>query len=150
MLCRPGFLAGYNTMDTIAWLRTTTACIFWGLEVWKKTGRVHRGVLLFVIYSMLAHIGLFRGAFPEPAEWSPGADQCGPQCFVGRVARSPPAAICCFNVCRSDGPCWGVFCRTVSELSYCARGVAGGSMARGLDQVPLFSVPVLNIIYPVL
>ena len=72
-----GFLAGYNTMDTIA------ALVFGivislnirarGVEEDRAVVRgavragVIAGVLLFVIYSMLAHIGaLSGGAFPGP------------------------------------------------------------------------------------
>ena len=72
-----GFLAGYNTMDTIA------ALVFGiiislnirarGVEEDRAVVRgavragIIAGVLLFVIYSMLAHIGaLSGGAFPNP------------------------------------------------------------------------------------
>ncbi len=163
-----GFLAGYNTMDTIAALvfgiiislniRARGVEDERGVVCGAVQAGMIAGVLLFVIYSMLAHIGaLSGGAFPEPANGAQALTNVVNALFgrVGNILLAAIFMIACFNVCVGlICSCGEYFAGQFPKLSYRAWAAVFAlvSMAlanAGLDQILLFSVPVLNIIYPV-
>ena len=107
---------------------------------------------------MLAHIGaLSGGAFPEPANGAQALTNVVNALFgrVGNILLAAIFMIACFNVCVGlICSCGEYFAGQFPKLSYRAWAAVFAlvSMAlanAGLDQILLFSVPVLNIIYPV-
>lgn len=163
-----GFLQGYQTMDTIA------ALVFGivislnirarGVQEQKAVVRgtvlsgVIAGVMLFVIYSMLAHIGaLSGGAFPGATNGAVILTNIIPALFgrAGSVLLAAIFVIACFNVCVGlISSCSEYFTELWPKLSYrqwaVIFAVVSAVLANaGLNQILAFSVPVLNIIYPV-
>ena len=163
-----GFLEGYQTMDTIA------ALVFGiiislnirarGVEddraVVRSTVRagIIAGVLLLVIYSMLAHVGaLSGGAFPEPSDGAQALTNLVAALFgpAGNLLLAAIFMIACFNVCVGlICSCGEYFSETFPLLSYRQWAVLFAVVSAlianiGLTQILTLSVPVLNIIYPV-
>ncbi|MBT9683372.1 MULTISPECIES: branched-chain amino acid transport system II carrier protein [Eubacteriales] len=163
-----GFLAGYNTMDTIA------ALVFGiiislnirarGVEEDRAVVRgavragIIAGVLLFVIYSMLAHIGaLSGGAFPNPENGAQALTNIVAALFgrLGNVLLAAIFVIACFNVCVGlICSCGEYFNSICPKLSYRAWAVLFAVVSMvlanaGLNQILAVSGPVLNMIYPV-
>ena len=163
-----GFLDGYQTMDTIAALafgivialnirdRGVTA----PRAVVRET--VHAGLIaggmLLAVYSMLAHIGAISGgAVPNPGDGTQALTNVVPLLFgpLGSVILAAIFVIACFNVCVGlISSCGEYFYSLCPRLSY--RGWAAlfalVSMLlanAGLSKILAFSVPVLNVIYPV-
>ena len=163
-----GFLEGYQTMDTIA------ALVFGiiislnirarGIQdervVVRSTVRagVIAGVLLLIIYSMLAHIGaLSAGAFPEPTDGAQALTNLVAALFgpMGNLLLAAIFMIACFNVCVGlICSCGEYFSETFPLLSYRQWAVVFAVVSAfianiGLTQILTLSVPVLNILYPV-
>ena len=163
-----GFLDGYQTMDTIAALAFGIVIALniraRGVTEEKAivSGTVRSGLMagamLLVIYSMLAHIGgISGGAVPNPSDGTEALTNIVPLLFgsVGSVILAAIFVIACFNVCVGlISSCGEYFYGLCPKLSY--RGwailfaVVNMVLANaGLTQILAFSIPVLNIIYPV-
>lgn len=163
-----GFLDGYQTMDTIAALAfgiiialnirsrgvTEDGAVVGGTV---RAGLIAGGMLL-VIYSMLAHIGgISGGAVPNPADGTQALTNLVPLLFgpAGSVLLAAIFVIACFNVCVGlISSCGEFFYGLCPRLSYRGWAVLFAVVSMvlanaGLSQILTFSIPVLNIIYPV-
>lgn len=163
-----GFLDGYQTMDTIAAL---VFGIIIALNIRargvEEDGDVVRytvragwmaGVLLLVVYAMLAHIGaLSGGAFPGATNGAEVLTNLVPALFgtPGSVLLAAIFVIACFNVCVGlISSCAEYFNMICPKLSYRTWAVLFAAVSMlianaGLDLILGLSVPVLSIIYPV-
>ena len=163
-----GFLEGYQTMDTIAALAfgivialniqargvTEPRAVVRGTV---RAGLV-AGVMLLAVYSMLAHIGAISGgAVPNPSDGTQALTNVVPLLFgsLGSVILAAIFVIACFNVCVGlISSCGEYFHALCPRLSYRGWAVLFALVSMllanaGLSQILTFSVPVLNIIYPV-
>ena len=163
-----GFLDGYQTMDTIAAL---VFGIIIALNIRARgvedDGDVVRytvragwmaGVLLLVVYAMLAHIGaLSGGAFPGATNGAVVLTNLIPALFgtPGSVLLAAIFVIACFNVCVGlICSCAEYFNQICPRLSYRVWAVLFAVVSMlianaGLDMILKVSVPALSIIYPV-
>lgn len=163
-----GFLDGYQTMDTIAAL---VFGIIIALNIRargvEEDGDVVRytvragwmaGVLLLVVYAMLAHIGaLSGGAFPGATNGAEVLTNLVPALFgtPGSVLLAAIFVIACFNVCvgliSSCAEYFNVICPKLSYRTWAVLFAAVSMLIAnaGLDLILRVSVPVLSIIYPV-
>ena len=163
-----GFLDGYQTMDTIAAL---VFGIIIALNIRargvEEDGDVVRytvragwmaGVLLLVVYAMLAHIGaLSGGAFPGATNGAEVLTNLVPALFgtPGSVLLAAIFVIACFNVCVGlISSCAEYFNMICPKLSYRTWAILFAAVSMlianaGLDLILSLSVPVLSIIYPV-
>lgn len=163
-----GFLDGYQTMDTIAAL---VFGIIIALNIRargvEEDGDVVRytvragwmaGVLLLVVYAMLAHIGaLSGGAFPGATNGAEVLTNLVPALFGtrGSVLLAAIFVIACFNVCvgliSSCAEYFNVICPKLSYRTWAVLFAAVSMLIAnaGLDLILRISVPVLSIIYPV-
>ena len=163
-----GFLDGYQTMDTIAAL---VFGIIIALNIRargvEEDGDVVRytvragwmaGVLLLVVYAMLAHIGaLSGGAFPGATNGAEVLTNLVPALFgtPGSVLLAAIFVIACFNVCvgliSSCAEYFNVICPKLSYRTWAVLFAAVSMLIAnaGLDLILRISVPVLSIIYPV-
>lgn len=163
-----GFLDGYQTMDTIAALAFG---IVISLNIRARgvtdngavvSGTVRAGLMaggmLLVIYSMLAHIGgISGGAVPHPSDGTQALTNIVPLLFgpVGSVLLACIFVIACFNVCVGlISSCGEYFHNLCPRLSYRGWAILFAVVSMvlanaGLTQILAFSIPVLNIIYPV-
>ena len=116
------------------------------------------GVLLLIIYSMLAHIGaLSAGAFPEPTDGAQALTNLVAALFgpMGNLLLAAIFMIACINVCVGlICSCGEYFSETFPLLSYRQWAVVFAVVSAfianiGLTQILTLSVPVLNILYPV-
>ncbi|MBU5434958.1 branched-chain amino acid transport system II carrier protein [Pseudoflavonifractor sp. MSJ-37] len=163
-----GFLRGYQTMDVIAALafgivislNIQARGIAPERAVVRGTIRAGAiaGVLLFLIYAMLAHIGaLSGGAFPDPDNGAAALTNIVHALFGrrGDLLLAAIFVIACFNVCVGlICSCGEYFAELCPKIPYRGWAIlfAIASMAlanAGLDQILALSVPALNIIYPV-
>ncbi|MBM6869507.1 branched-chain amino acid transport system II carrier protein [Pseudoflavonifractor phocaeensis] len=163
-----GFLDGYQTMDTIAALAfgiiialnirargvTEDKAVVGGTV---RAGLIAGGMLL-VIYSMLAHIGgISGGAVPNPSDGTQALTNIIPLLFgpAGSILLAAIFVIACFNVCVGlISSCGEFFYGLCPKLSYRGWAVLFAVVSMvlanaGLTQILTFSIPVLNIIYPV-
>ena len=162
------FLEGYQTMDTIA---APVFGIIIALNIRargvEEDGDVVRytvragwmaGVLLLVVYAMLAHIGaLSGGAFPGATNGAEVLTNLVPALFgtPGSVLLAAIFVIACFNVCVGlISSCAEYFNMICPKLSYRTWAVLFAAVSMlianaGLDLILGLSVPVLSIIYPV-
>ena len=163
-----GFLDGYQTMDTIAALAFG---IVIALNIQAKgvtepravvRGTVRSGLvaggMLLAVYSMLAHIGAISGgAVPNPSDGTQALTNVVPLLFgaLGSVILAAIFVIACFNVCvgliSSCGEYFHGLCPHLSYRGWAALFALVSMLLAnaGLSQILTFSVPVLNIIYPV-
>lgn len=164
-----GFLAGYQTMDTIAALvfgivialNLRARGVQDERDVVRGTIRAGwvAGAMLLAVYSMLAHVGaLSGGAFP-------GASTNGAVVLTNLVSAlfGVPGSlllaaiflIACFNVCVGlISSCAEYFSGLWPRLPYRAWAALFAAVSllianAGLDQILRVSVPVLSILYPV-
>ena len=163
-----GFLDGYQTMDTIAALAFGIVIALniraRGVTEEKAivSGTVRSGLMagamLLVIYSMLAHIGgISGGAVPNPSDGTEALTNIVPLLFgsVGSVILAAIFVIACFNVCVGlISSCGEYFYGLCPKLSYRGWAIPFAVVSMvlanaGLTQILAFSIPVLNIIYPV-
>ena len=162
-----GFLEGYQTMDTIAALAFGIVIAVniraRGVEedraVVRGTVRAGfiAGVLLLVVYAMLAHVGaLSGGAGPNPADGAAAltnvvALRCGP---MGNALLAGIFLIACFNVCVGlISSCGEFFHSLFPALSYKSWAVLFALVSMvisnaGLAQIISVSAPVLGVLYP--
>lgn len=163
-----GFLDGYQTMDTIAAL---VFGIIIALNIRargvEEDGDVVRytvragwmaGVLLLVVYAMLAHIGaLSGGAFPGATNGAEVLTNLVPALFgtPGSLLLAAIFVIACFNVCvgliSSCAEYFNVICPKLSYRIWAVLFAAVSMLIAnaGLDLILRVSVPVLSVIYPV-
>lgn len=163
-----GFLDGYQTMDTIAALafgivialNIRARGVSDDRAVVKDTVRsgIIAGGMLLLIYSMLAHIGgISGGAVPNPSDGTQALTNVVHLLFgpVGNILLAAIFVIACFNVCVGlTSSCGEYFHSLCPKLSYRKWAVTFAFVSMllanaGLTQILAFSVPVLNIIYPV-
>lgn len=163
-----GFLDGYQTMDTIAALAFG---IIIALNIRARGVEENRavvrgtvkagciaGVMLLVVYAMLAHVGaLSGGAFPGTANGATVLTSIISTLF-GKVGNALLAAIfmvACFNVCVGLICSCGEFFHTqFPRISYRIWAVIFAAVSllianAGLAAILEVSVPVLSAIYPV-
>ena len=116
------------------------------------------GVLLLVVYAMLAHIGaLSGGAFPGATNGAEVLTNLVPALFgtPGSVLLAAIFVIACFNVCVGlISSCAEYFNMICPKLSYRTWAILFAAVSMlianaGLDLILSLSVPVLSIIYPV-
>lgn len=162
-----GFLEGYQTMDTIAALAFGIIIAVniraRGVEeegaVVRGTVRsgIIAGVMLLVIYCMLAHIGgLSAGAAPNPADGAQALTNAVGLLFgpAGNVLLAGIFIIACFNVCVGlISSCGEYFYSICPRLSYKGWAVLFAVVSMvisnaGLSQIISVSAPVLGILYP--
>ena len=163
-----GFLDGYQTMDTIAALvfgiiialNIRARGVEEDSDVVRYTVRAGwmAGVLLLVVYAMLAHIGaLSGGAFPGATNGAEVLTNLVPALFgtPGSVLLAAIFVIACFNVCVGlISSCAEYFNMICPKLSYRTWAILFAAVSMlianaGLDLILSLSVPVLSIIYPV-
>ena len=163
-----GFLDGYQTMDTIAALafgivialNIQARGVTQQQSVVKDTVKAGgiAGCMLLAVYSMLAHIGAISGgAVPDPRDGTQALTNVVGLLFgaVGSVLLAAIFVIACFNVCVGlISSCGEYFHGLCPRLSYRSWAVLFAAVSMvlanaGLTQILTFSVPVLNIIYPV-
>ena len=163
-----GFVDGYQTMDTIAALNFGIIIALniraRGVESEKGVVRTTiragwiAGIMLLVIYAMLAHIGAMAGgAFPGTENGAQTLTKMVPAVFGpwGSAILAAVFVISCFNTCVGLISCCSeYFCGLFPKISYRWWTVffAVVSMAvsnAGLNMILKVSVPVLNAIYPV-
>ena len=163
-----GFLDGYQTMDTIAALvfgiisalNLRARGVEEDSDVVRYTVRAGwmAGVLLLVVYAMLAHIGaLSGGAFPGATNGAEVLTNLVPALFgtPGSVLLAAIFVIACFNVCVGlISSCAEYFNMICPKLSYRTWAILFAAVSMlianaGLDLILSLSVPVLSIIYPV-
>ncbi len=162
-----GFLYGYQTMDTLAALNFGMLV---ALNVREQGIREEKavtketvfagwiaGVMLLVIYAMLAFTGYLSGtAFPGAVDGTEVLMQMAQFLFgkAGAVILAVIFVIACFNTCVSLLSCCGKYFNSCfPKISYRAWvfGFAAVSLLlanAGLETILEFSVPVLNAIYP--
>lgn len=164
-----GFLDGYQTMDTIAALvfgiiislNIRARGVEGDRDVLRGTVKAGciAGVMLLLVYAMLAHVGaLSGGAFPVAA--SNGAvvlTNIVPALF-GKMGSALLAAIfmiACFNVCVGlISSCGAYFHKQFPRLSYRVWAIIFAAVSllianAGLEMILEVSVPVLSALYPV-
>ncbi len=162
-----GFVAGYQTMDTIAALAFGIVIAVniraRGVEaegaVVRGTVRagVIAGAMLLIVYCMLAHIGaLSAGAVPNPADGAQALTNVVGLLFGtwGNVLLAGIFLIACFNVCVGlISSCGEYFYSICPRLSYKGWAVLFAVVSMvisnaGLAQIISVSAPVLGILYP--
>ena len=162
-----GFLYGYQTMDTLAALNfgMIVALNVQALGVREEkavTGETVfagwiAGALLLAVYAMLTFVGRLSGtAFPGTADGTEVLMRTAEHLFGKAGARILALifVIACFNTCVGLLSCCGkYFNGCFSRIGYRAWvwGFAAVSAVLanvGLEAILLFSVPVLNAIYP--
>ena len=162
-----GFLEGYQTMDTIAALAFGIVIAVniraRGVEeegaVVRGTVRagIIAGVLLALVYAMLAHIGaLSGGAIPNPADGAQALTNVVGLLFgrLGNVLLAGIFVIACFNVCVGlISSCGEFFYKLFPGLGYRGWAVLFAVVSMvisnaGLAQIIAVSAPVLGVLYP--
>ena len=162
-----GFVEGYQTMDTIAALAFGIIIAVniraRGVEeesaVVRGTVRsgIIAGVMLLIIYCMLAHIGaLSAGAIPNPTDGAQALTNVVGLLFgpLGNVLLAGIFIIACFNVCVGlISSCGEYFYSICPKLSYKGWAVLFAVVSMvisnaGLAQIISVSAPVLGILYP--
>ena len=162
-----GFLYGYQTMDTLAALNfgMIVALNVQALGVREEkavTGETVfagwiAGALLLAVYAMLTFVGRLSGtAFPGTADGTEVLMRTAEHLFgkVGALILALIFVIACFNTCVGLLSCCGkYFNGCFPRIGYRAWvwGFAAVSAVLanvGLEAILLFSVPVLNAIYP--
>ena len=162
-----GFVEGYQTMDTIAALAFGIIIAVniraRGVEeesaVVRGTVRsgIIAGVMLLIIYCMLAHIGaLSAGAVPNPTDGAQALTNVVGLLFgpLGNVLLAGIFIIACFNVCVGlISSCGEYFYSICPKLSYKGWAVLFAVVSMvisnaGLAQIISVSAPVLGILYP--
>ena len=162
-----GFLEGYQTMDTIAALAFgIIIAVNIRARGVKEEGAVVRGtvragviagVMLLVVYCMLAHIGaLSAGAVPNPTDGAQALTNIVGLLFgpVGNVLLAGIFIIACFNVCVGlISSCGEYFYSICPKLSYRGWAVLFAVVSMvisnaGLAQIISVSAPALGILYP--
>ena len=162
-----GFLYGYQTMDTLAALNSGMIV---GLNVQALGVREEKavtgetvfagwiaGALLLAVYAMLTFVGRLSGtAFPGTADGTEVLMRTAEHLFgkAGALILALIFVIACFNTCVGLLSCCGkYFNGCFPRIGYRAWvwGFAAVSAVLanvGLEAILLFSVPVLNAIYP--
>ena len=162
-----GFLYGYQTMDTLAALNfgMLVALNVQALGVREEktvTGETVfagwiAGALLLAVYAMLTFVGRLSGtAFPGTADGTEVLMRTAEHLFgkAGALILALIFVIACFNTCVGLLSCCGkYFNGCFPRIGYRAWvwGFAAVSAVLanvGLEAILLFSVPVLNAIYP--
>ena len=162
-----GFLYGYQTMDTLAALNfgMIVALNVQALGVREEkavTGETVfagwiAGALLLAVYAMLTFVGRLSGtAFPGTADGTEVLMRTAEHLFgtAGALILALICVIACFNTCVGLLSCCGkYFNGCFPRIGYRAWvwGFAAVSAVLanvGLEAILLFSVPVLNAIYP--
>ena len=163
-----GFLDGYQTMDAIAALvfGTVIALNLRGLGLTEAhvirteaaLAGVGAGVLLGVVYLCLAHIGgVSGGAWPGSENGAQVLSQLAGSVY-GRGGMALLAAIfvvACLNTCVGLlSSCASYFHQRLPKVSYPAwvalfALISVGISNVGLNQILALSVPVLNLLYPI-
>ena len=162
-----GFLYGYQTMDTLAALNfgMIVALNVQALGVREEkavTGETVfagwiAGALLLTVYAMLTFVGQLSGtAFPGTADGTEVLMRTAEHLFgkAGALILALIFVIACFNTCVGLLSCCGkYFNGCFPRIGYRAWvwGFAAVSAVLanvGLEAILLFSVPVLNAIYP--
>ena len=162
-----GFLYGYQTMDTLAALNfgMIVALNVQALGVREEkavTGETVfagwiAGALLLAVYAMLTFVGQLSGtAFPGTADGTEVLMRTAEHLFgkAGALILALIFVIACFNTCVGLLSCCGkYFNGCFPRIGYRAWvwGFAAVSAVLanvGLEAILLFSVPVLNAIYP--
>ncbi len=162
-----GFLYGYQTMDTLAALNfgMIVALNVQALGVREEkavTGETVfagwiAGALLLAVYAMLTFVGRLSGtAFPGTADGTEVLMRMAEHLFgkAGALILALIFVIACFNTCVGLLSCCGkYFNGCFPRIGYRAWvwGFAAVSAVLanvGLEAILLFSVPVLNAIYP--
>ena len=162
-----GFLYGYQTMDTLAALNfgMIVALNVQALGVREEkavTGETVfagwiAGALLLAVYAMLTFVGRLSGtAFPGTADGTEVLMRTVEHLFgkAGALILALIFVIACFNTCVGLLSCCGkYFNGCFPRIGYRAWvwGFAAVSAVLanvGLEAILLFSVPVLNAIYP--
>ena len=162
-----GFLYGYQTMDTLAALNfgMIVALNVQALGVREEkavTGETVfagwiAGALLLAVYAMLTFVGQLSGtAFPGTADGMEELMRTAEHLFgkAGALILALIFVIACFNTCVGLLSCCGkYFNGCFPRIGYRAWvwGFAAVSAVLanvGLEAILLFSVPVLNAIYP--
>ena len=163
-----GFLDGYQTMDAIAALvfGTVIALNLRGLGLTEAhvirteaaLAGVGAGALLGVVYLCLAHIGgVSGGAWPGSKNGAQVLSQLAGSVY-GRGGMALLAAIfvvACLNTCVGLlSSCASYFHQRLPKVSYPAwvalfALISVGISNVGLNQILALSVPVLNLLYPI-
>ncbi|OUN20661.1 branched-chain amino acid transport system II carrier protein [Flavonifractor sp. An82] len=162
-----GFLEGYQTMDTIAALafgiviavNIRARGVKEESAVVKGTIRsgIIAGVMLLIVYAMLAHIGaLSGGAIPNPTDGAAALTNVVGLLFgpVGNALLAAIFIIACFNVCVGlISSCGEFFHKLFPKLSYRGWAVLFAVVSMvisnaGLAQIISVSAPVLGVLYP--
>lgn len=163
-----GFLDGYQTMDAIAALvfGTVIALNLRGLGLTEAhvirteaaLAGVGAGALLGVVYLCLAHIGgVSGGAWPGSENGAQVLSQLAGSVY-GRGGMALLAAIfvvACLNTCVGLlSSCASYFHQRLPKVSYPAwvalfALISVGISNVGLNQILALSVPVLNLLYPI-
>ena len=162
-----GFLYGYQTMDTLAALNfgMIVALNVQALGVREEkavTGETVfagwiAGALLLAVYAMLTFVGQLSGtAFPGTADGTEVLMRTAEHLFgkAGALILALIFVIACFNTCVGLLSCCGkYFNGCFPRIGYRAWvwgfAVVSAVLANvGLEAILLFSVPVLNAIYP--
>lgn len=163
-----GFLDGYQTMDTLAALNfgMIVAVNIRAKKITREKAVVREtiyagwiaGIFLLVIYSMLAFVGMVSGErFADAANGTETLTSMVSFLFgpVGAVILAAVFVIACFNTCVGLLSCCGKYFQSVfPKLSYKMWVFVFAAVSMvisnvGLDAILVFSVPVLNAIYPV-
>lgn len=162
-----GFLYGYQTMDTLAALNfgMIVALNVQALGVREEKAVTREtvfagwiaGALLLAVYAMLTFVGQLSGtAFPGTADGTEVLMRTAEHLFgkAGALILALIFVIACFNTCVGLLSCCGkYFNGCFPRIGYRAWvwGFAAVSAVLanvGLEAILLFSVPVLNAIYP--
>ena len=162
-----GFLEGYQTMDTIAALafgiiisvNIRARGVDEDSAVVKGTIRsgIIAGVMLLIVYAMLAHIGaLSGGAIPNPSDGAAALTNVVGLLFgpLGNALLAAIFLIACFNVCVGlISSCGEFFYKLFPRLSYKGWAVLFAVVSMvisnaGLAQIISVSAPVLGVLYP--
>lgn len=162
-----GFLYGYQTMDTLAALTFGMIVAMniraGGIKNEKDVTRETvsagwiAGALLLLVYAMLAFVGLISSsAFPGKKNGTEVLMEMADFLFgrVGAVILAVIFVIACFNTCVGLFSCCGKYFSSLfpkvgySKWVWVFAAVSVVIANVGLDAILLFSVPVLNAIYP--
>ena len=163
-----GFLDGYQTMDAIAALvfgsvialnlRALGLTEARAIRTEAALDGVGAGVLLGVVYLCLAHIGgVSGGAWPGAKNGAQVLSQLAGSVY-GRGGMALLAAIfvvACLNTCVGLlSSCASYFHQRLPKVSYPAwvalfALISVGISNVGLNQILALSVPVLNLLYPI-
>lgn len=163
-----GFLEGYLTMDTLAGLNfgIIISLNIRALGIEKETSVVREtiragivaGLVLFLVYGALAHVGAVTGgAFGIPENGAQALNQIVRALFgnAGMALLAAIFFIACLNTCIGLISCCGkYFCAVFPSLSYRGWSFIFAAVSLvisnvGLNTILEVSVPVLNGIYPV-